>query len=57
MSNKPSNPSRCCICNKLEFYCEYEAYEYANWLQQRHDFYIRVYYSDLCGCYHFTSRG
>jgi hypothetical protein len=55
MPTKPFNPPRCWNCNKLLFNQYDNACLYAEWLEERHNFYIRVYWSNDCGCYHFTS--
>ena len=53
---KPFNPEKCRWCEKIAFNCEHDAYEYANWLESTYGYYIRVYWSGSCGCYHFTSK-
>ena len=53
--DKPFEASRCWNCEKLAFDWEDDAYEYADWLEEKYGYYIRVYWSRKCGCFHFTS--
>ena len=42
-------------CRKLIFHDEDEAWKYADFLEQEHGYYVRVYWDENCECYHFTS--
>ena len=42
-------------CTKLKFDNESEAQEYANYLSEKYNHSIRVYWSKECDCFHFTS--
>ena len=54
---KPFNPERCRSCGKLAFGVDYQSARiYANWLENNYGYFIRIYWDDYCGSYHFTSQ-
>ena len=55
--NKPFEPEDCWNCEKLYFEYEDDAWDYADYLFEKHGYCNTVYWSRACECYHLTSTG